>query len=132
MTGYPQFNFPAFDEVAAALRADGYKIVSPAELDDPETRKAALASPDGAPGSGTANNETWGDFLSRDVKLVADLIDGIVVIDGWNKSRGVRLETFVAFLCGKPIRHYPSMRKVRKPDLVRAWLGGWWEDVVVR
>lgn len=101
MTGIPQFNFPAFIEAAARLRALGHEVHSPAEMDDPVTRETALASPDGAPGSGSANGETWGDFLSRDVKLLADDgIEAIVVLDGWESSRGARLEMFVGHLCG--------------------------------
>ena len=48
MTGIPQFNYPAFIELQSKLEADGYDIVSPAELDDPADRAAALSSPDGA------------------------------------------------------------------------------------
>lgn len=123
MTGIPQFNFPAFDAAAAELRALGYKVVSPAELDDPATREAALASPDGAPGTGSSNGETWGDFLARDVKLIADEVGGIAVIEGWHKSRGARLETFIAYLCGKPIVYYGSLRAVPMKRLIKAWIG---------
>jgi hypothetical protein len=111
MTGIPQFNFPAFDAAAADLRARGYTVVSPAELDRPDTRAAALASPDGAMGSGTNNGETWGDFLARDVKLIADEgIEAIVCLPGWVNSRGARLETFVARLCDIPIVLYGEDR----------------------
>jgi hypothetical protein len=127
MTNYPGFNFRAFDAAAKDLRGRGFTVVSPAELDDPEVRKAALASPDGAPGSGSPNNETWGDFLARDVKLVADEVDAIAVIAGWQNSKGCRLETFIAFLCGKPVYHYPTMNRVRKKALVKAWLGSYFE-----
>lgn len=127
MTGYPKFNYPAFDAAAKDLRQRGFKIVSPAELDDPKTRELALASPDGAPGSGSHNNETWGDFLARDVKLVADQVDGIAVIPGWQNSKGARLETFIAFLCKKPIVHYPTLNRVRRKALVKAWLGSYFE-----
>jgi hypothetical protein len=98
MTGLPQFNFPAFDAAAAELRALGYEVISPAELDDPVDRAAALASPDGSHLSyGVGVKKTWGEFLARDVKLIADGgIEDIVVLDGWHKSRGARLETFVA------------------------------------
>ncbi len=34
MTGIPQFNYPLFDSVSAELRASGYDITSPAEMDD--------------------------------------------------------------------------------------------------
>lgn len=118
MTGIPQFNFPAFDAAAKELRDHGWEVTSPAELDDPATRATALASPDGAPGSGTANDETWGDFLARDVKLLSDgdergQIDAIVVLPGWEKSRGARLETFVANrMNGKPILFYETLEEV--------------------
>lgn len=116
MTGRPQFNFPAFDRAAARLREHGYTIVSPAELDDPETREAALASPDGAPGTGSHSGQTWADFLARDVKLIADKVTGIVLLDGWEESRGARLECFVARLEGKPIYLYrPEAPGLRVP-----------------
>lgn len=109
MTGYPQFNFPLFTETAERLRADGYDIVSPAEMDDEETTALAMASPDGAPGSGTANGETWADFLARDVKLIADEVDGVVVLPKWWTSKGASLEVFVALLCNKPVYHSDVM-----------------------
>jgi Domain of unknown function (DUF4406) len=130
MTGIPQFNFPAFDAVAEGLRSQDYTVVSPAEMDDPQTRKAALASPDGAPGSGTTDGQTWGDFLARDVKLIADEIDVVAVIPGWEKSRGARLETFVArALCGKRVVYAGSLRKVPKIVLAKAWLGPWFKII---
>lgn len=101
MTGIPQFNYPAFDAAAECLRRQGHEVFSPAEMDDPETRRLAMASPDGSPGSGTANGETWGDFLARDVKLIADSeLDAVVVLPGWERSRGARLETFIARMEG--------------------------------
>lgn len=124
MTGIPQFNFPVFDAAAADLRERGFEVVSPAELDDPETRAAALASPDGAPGSGMASDETWGDFLARDVKLIADGgVEAIVVLPGWEGSRGARLETFIAnALCGAPVYHYGrALQVVPAFELVDAW-----------
>ena len=102
MTGIPQFNFPLFFAVTEKLRGLGYEIISPAELDDEEDEGAAMSSPDGAVGSGTGStvNKTWGDFLMRDVKLIADTCKGIIFLPGWQQSRGARLEAFVAILCG--------------------------------
>jgi len=114
MTGIPQFNIPAFDDAAADLRARGYDVVSPAELDDPVIREIELASPDGDLVALTAELQrrglakgTWGEFLARDVQLISDEgIEAIVVLPGWDKSKGARLETFVGRLCGLPILHY--------------------------
>lgn len=126
MTGLPQFNFPAFDAMAARLRALLFEVVSPAELDDPEDREAALASADGSMlGGHGKTKKSWGDFLSRDVKLIADGgIEGIVVLPGWETSRGARLETFVGFLCRIAIYRLVghSLVKVSLLDLARGWL----------
>ena len=95
MSGIPQHNFPAFDSAAAALRALGYEIVSPSELDDPEERARCLASPDGT-GFG---KDSWGTLLGRDVALIADSVDGIVFLPRWYESRGARLEAQIGLLC---------------------------------
>jgi hypothetical protein len=109
MTGKPQFNFPAFDRAATSLRERGYDVVSPAELDDPEDRERAMASPDGSPVHYDSGH-TWGDFLARDVKLLADEgIEAIVCLPGWERSKGGRLETFVGRLCGLEILSYPDL-----------------------
>lgn len=127
MTGIPQFNFPAFDALAADLRRNGHEVVSPAELDDPDDRAAALASPDGHMHGGHHMNKTWGDFLARDVKLLADDgVEGIVVLPGWERSRGARLETFVGFLCNLQAytwdATYSELRRVPLLELARGWL----------
>lgn len=96
MSGIPQFNVPMFTRVAAKLREQGYDIVSPAELDDAEDKGAALLSPDGNPAHA---KRSWGDFLARDVKLLADGgIDGLVFLPNWTASRGARLEATVGLL----------------------------------
>lgn len=102
MTGIPQFNIPAFIRVATLLRVWGHEVVSPVEEDSPAVRAAALASETGDLADLAATGETWGDMLARDVKLVADGIEGVVLLTGWQNSRGALLEATVAFLCGKP------------------------------
>lgn len=104
MTGIPHFNFPSFINAAHELRALGHEVVNPVELDNPEDVAAAMASVDGSP-IHYESGKTWGDFLARDVKVIADgALDGVMVLDGWATSRGARLETFVASaLHGIPI-----------------------------
>lgn len=100
MSGIPQFNYPQFFSVAQSLRAAGYDIISPAEQDTPEKLAEILASTDGDLSKVEAITGTWGDFLSHDVKLVADEVQGLFLLPGWEKSRGAKLEAFVAVLCG--------------------------------
>lgn len=96
MSGIPQFNFPMFFRVGKRLRELGYDVVSPAEIDDEEDKAAALACPVGAFKKG---QKTWGDFLARDVKLLADGgITGIIFLPGWEASSGAKLEATVGLL----------------------------------
>lgn len=125
MTGFPQFNFPAFFEGAEVLRAWGFDVVSPAELDNESTRAAALASVDGAPGTGSANGEVWEDFLARDIILLAQAVNPIqagVFLDGWTKSRGANLEAAVLKSLGKGVYRYPSLAPAHaKPIMPYDW-----------
>jgi len=99
MSGIPQYNFPAFFAAAKTLRDNGYEVVCPAEMDDEDDKGLAMKSPDGM---GFAR-KTWGDFLMRDVKLVADVVDGVALLPGWHDSRGARLEAFIALTVQKPV-----------------------------
>lgn len=91
MSGYSQQNFPAFHEAAKMLRAQNFDVVSPAEMDDPVDYAIAMAD--------EPARKTWGDFLARDIKLIADEgIDGIVFLPDWFRSRGARLEATVGLL----------------------------------
>ena len=108
MTGIPQFNFPAFDAATAHLRSLGHTVISPAELDFPKVRDAALASDDGELVDGAVAGESWGRILGRDVRVVADEVDGIVFLPAWDRSRGARLEAFVGLLTGKSFAYYDA------------------------
>jgi hypothetical protein len=99
MSNLPQFNFPAFYAAAKELRAQGFDVVSPAELDDQEDKGAALKSTNGDVNDRTIVKKTWGDFLARDVKLLSDEgIEGIVFLPNWQASKGAKLEAYVGLL----------------------------------
>lgn len=110
MSHRPAFNFPAFDAAAEDLRSRGYKVISPAELDNDEIRGLALASPDG---ENIEVRGQWRDFLSRDVRLVAHPdTEAVVLLPGWKESAGATLEADVAHRLGKPLLSYPDLRPV--------------------
>jgi hypothetical protein len=91
MSGIPQCNFPLFQRVATVLRKQGYAVVSPVELDDESDYAIAMAN--------KRSPKSWGDFLARDVKLLADGgITGIIFLPGWEDSDGAKLEATVGLL----------------------------------
>ena len=102
MSGIPMFNYPAFTTVSAKLREQGYEVYNPSEIDDEEDQKAAMASADGTFAS-LSSRTSWGDFLARDVKIIADECAGVALLPGWWDSRGARLEAFVALQLGLPL-----------------------------
>jgi hypothetical protein len=72
MTGYPEFNKPAFAAESARLRALGFKIVNPAELNE-------------------GNDGDWLACMRVDIKHAIDC-DGIALLPGWEQSRGAPIE----------------------------------------
>lgn len=114
MTGIDKFNYPLFFQVAASLRELGYMVINPAEQDTPDVMRAVYAS-DGSPG--TTPGFTWGDALAHDVKLVADHVDALAVLPGWEESKGACTEVWLATICDKPV--YEILR--RDPPRYRWW-----------
>ena len=123
MTGIPQFNIPAFDEAADTLRSQGIEIVSPAERDTYETRKAALESKTGQHDENFGTCETYGDMLARDMKIIADEVGGIVFLPGWHESRGARTEAYLALAFNRKFAVYKDgvMLPMNK-QAVKTWL----------
>jgi len=91
MTGIKDFNFPAFNKVADKLRAEGYEVLNPAE-------------------HGTG--EDWDYYMRKDIKMVADC-DMVVVLEGWSKSRGAKIEVFLAAQLGIPIFNTYSLTPIK-------------------
>jgi Domain of unknown function (DUF4406) len=120
MSGIEFCNMPLFDSATAHLRAQGFKIISPGELDSPDVRAEALASREGI-----IHSESWGSLLGRDVAIVADKVGGLILLPGFDRSRGARLEVFVGILCNKKFGLYdPSTQSAIPAELdnIRNWL----------
>jgi hypothetical protein len=132
MSGYPQFNFPYFDHVANTLRANGFEVVSPAELDDPEFHAKVLE--EGITGYEKHLLGAWGDCLARDVKLIADSgIEMIVLLPRWQASRGARLEAFVGALCDLKFSLYydvGDLQPITKENVMR-WIARSFDHVAI-
>lgn len=83
MTGIAAYNFPAFDDAAARLRAMGYRVVNPADFGD-------------NPKYG------WGDCMKRCL-AVMPYTEAVVALLGWESSNGATLEVDVAMRLGMPV-----------------------------
>ena len=80
MTGLPALNFPAFNAEAERLRALGYLVINPAELNpDP--------------------NADYHACLRRDIAALMDC-DRLALLPGWEKSNGAHDEIYIAHRVG--------------------------------
>lgn len=98
MTGYPEFNFPAFATAALELRALGHDVVSPAEVPLP----CGCEDTGSSPACGASAHE-WADFLRSDLIALLRHAEGIAVLPQWEASRGASLEVHVAQALGLPV-----------------------------
>ncbi len=88
MSGLPGCNYEAFAEAALALRLSGCEnIVSPHEI------RPLVAAP------------TWEDHMRADLSALLEC-DTIVLLPGWQSSRGARLELTVATALGFAVACY--------------------------
>ena len=102
MRGYPRYNFAAFTDACTNLRLDGYKVLSPHEIDlawgfDPD--KSLQQQP----------HIKMVDMVRRDVEAIS-MCDMVVTLPGWKKSVGARAETTIAKWLLKPIRPLSSFK----------------------
>lgn len=86
-SGYPQFNYPAFAYVATVLRSRGVDARSPHELD------------------GSSTNRTWQWYMREALKMLLDC-DEVVLLPGWENSRGACIERSIAAALEMPIREW--------------------------
>lgn len=90
MTGYPDFNYPAFLAAATELRAQGIRVLSPTEHTGDEPPAAYDAE------------RPYAYYLRRSLAMLLDC-DSIVLLPGWENSAGARLEKQIAEALGMPI-----------------------------
>jgi hypothetical protein len=76
MSGLPDLNFPVFHAAAAALRADGWTVINPAEIT-------------------TDHGARWEDCLRLDIAQLVTC-EAIALLPGWEKSEGATLEAHIA------------------------------------
>ena len=81
MTGLPNYNFDKFNEVAARLARAGYKMVNPVCICKRFKQEEVVK-----------NKEAFDEMVKDQQMAERQLCDSILLLDGWEKSKGVRLE----------------------------------------
>jgi nucleoside 2-deoxyribosyltransferase len=88
MSHYPDYNRSAFEHACARLRACGFEVLSPHE--------------NGHPGPEVDPESVWAYYMKLDLHMVADA-NLIAVLDGWECSRGARIEVQIAHSMHIPV-----------------------------
>jgi hypothetical protein len=87
MTGYPNNNYPEFAYVAGVLRDRGVDVRTPNEIDAGST------------------DRTWDWYMREALKMLTDC-DEVLLLKGWEQSRGASLERYVAEALGMHISEW--------------------------
>lgn len=104
MSNIEEFNFPMFDLAEADLRAKGWNVINPAQMDrdigfDPliDTVDAAFLH----------------DAMLRDVDAIANRADALAVLPGWEDSTGAKAEVGLARWKHIPVYAWPDMTEIK-------------------
>lgn len=90
MSGYPDFNYPAFNDAETLLELRGHEPLNPARNGD-----SAPATAD------------WAWFMRASIGMLIQA-DGIALLPDWHRSRGAVIEQKLAVHLGMPDRTLSS------------------------
>lgn len=94
MTGYPGLNYPLFMAVSAQLRAAGYTVYNPAEFNH----------------DGPAETFPIRRAFSEYSRFICEEADAIVLLPGWETSKGAKAELALAENCKLRVVHFTDLR----------------------
>lgn len=87
MTGFPDFNYPAFERAELLLRTAGHDPINPTC---------------GEPAPTTESAHPWEWYMRRALRQVLEA-EGIALLPEWAASRGATLERRVGLSIGIPV-----------------------------
>lgn len=101
MSGYKDYNFPAFFVAANKLREQGYEVFCPAEadLEDFGSMEALVEAFEKNP------IQNYKDRLRIDLNYIVDEATAIALLPGWTASKGANAEFAVANAIGLEVIH---------------------------
>lgn len=95
MSGYHNFNYRQFHNVAKVLRGMGFIVINPAET---------------AGGDQSLPHEK---YMEIDLNYIRT-VDAVIFLPGWRQSRGAKIEAVVADAYRKPIFEFDAAMNVRE------------------
>lgn len=103
MTGISELNFPAFNQEAERLRAEGLQVLNPAD-------------------HGIVDGADWADYLRHDIAGLASC-ERIHLLRGWTKSKGACLEMTIAKALGMTVTYQvdAEMEHNNAPAVPQGW-----------
>jgi uncharacterized protein DUF4406 len=106
MSGVEDNNLPWFRYITAKLRARGYTVLPPVEVENPGYNYGG---------------EAWEDFLRADIEQCLSKCNTLLLGPGWTQSRGACAEFAYAAMTGKFIFFWDQASE----EMVRMdeWLG---------
>ena len=106
MTGYPNFNFPAFHAAAKKLRDEGHSVFNPAERGvERDGKDWGAEVPDGSQEAAKAKGFSLRVALGDDLAFICGEAEGIALLPGWENSKGARAEHATAIALGLTVLH---------------------------
>lgn len=86
MTGLPEYNYPEFESTTATLRKHGWDVVSPVEIARDMGYSRDLINSDHA---------VFFNLMRAEKEALMDC-DAIMLLEGWERSKGTRAELQLA------------------------------------
>ena len=85
MTGIPDLNYPLFNAVERWLEDQGYTVQNPASNHV----------------TGLSGDELWREYMRLSLRQIS-YCDRVILLPGWEKSKGASLEKHIADALGLP------------------------------
>ena len=95
MSGYDNFNYAQFNNVAKVLRSMGFTVINPAET------------------AGGDQSLPHSKYMEIDLNYIRT-VDAVIFLPGWRQSRGAKIEAVVASAYDKPIFEFDGAMNVRE------------------
>lgn len=105
MSNIPHFNYPAFNEAAARLRADGHEVFNPAEHDVTMFGKDISNATGDVAKAASDHGFDRRAALKADLAWICDFGEAIALLPGWANSSGAKAEKALAEALGLPVQY---------------------------